>query len=176
MAWSLLINQTASNWLQFALATPVVLWAGWPFFERGWKSIQTRNLNMFTLIAIGAGVAWIYSVVATFFPENVPPHCADTMEPFRLLRGRRRHYRSCADRSGPRIARAREQTGGAIRALLNLTPKTARRLSTGDSEQEVDIDAVSVGDRLRVRPGERIPVDGEVIDGRRLRRRVHGDG
>jgi len=161
-----LISSTASNLLQFALATPVVLWAGWPFFERGWKSIQTRNLNMFTLIAIGTGVAWVYSVVATFLPGIFPP----------ALRGHDGavpvYFEAAAVITvlvliGQVLElRAREQTGGAIRALLNLTPKTARRLAAGDSEQEVEIDAVSVGDRLRVRPGERIPVDGEVIDGK----------
>jgi Cu+-exporting ATPase len=161
-----LINPTASNWLQFALATPVVLWAGWPFFERGWKSIQTRNLNMFTLIAIGTGVAWTYSVVATFLPGVFPP----------ALRGHDGavpvYFEAAAVITVLVLVgqvlelRAREQTGGAIRALLNLTPKTARRLAAGDSEQEIEIDAVSVGDRLRVRPGERIPVDGEAIDGK----------
>ncbi|MFA7305269.1 MAG: heavy metal translocating P-type ATPase [Hyphomicrobium sp.] len=161
-----LINPTASNWLQFALATPVVLWAGWPFFERGWKSIQTRNLNMFTLIAIGTGVAWTYSVVATFLPGVFPP----------ALRGHDGavpvYFEAAAVITVLVLVgqvlelRAREQTGGAIRALLNLSPKTARRLTAGDSEQEIEIDAVSVGDPLRVRPGERIPVDGEVIDGK----------
>lgn len=161
-----LINPAASNLLQFALATPVVLWAGWPFFERGWKSIQTRNLNMFTLIAIGTGVAWAYSVVATFLPDIFPPA-------LRTNGGSVPVYFEAAAVITVLVLigqvlelRAREQTGGAIRALLNLTPKTARRLAAGDSEQEIEIDAVSVGDRLRVRPGERIPVDGDVIDGK----------
>ncbi len=161
-----LINPATSNLLQFALATPVVLWAGWPFFERGWKSIQTRNLNMFTLIAIGTGVAWAYSVVATFLPDIFPPA-------LRTHDGSVPVYFEAAAVITVLVLigqvlelRAREQTGGAIRALLNLTPKTARRLAAGDSEQEIEIDAVSVGDRLRVRPGERIPVDGDVIDGK----------
>jgi len=161
-----LINPATSNLLQFALATPVVLWAGWPFFERGWKSIQTRNLNMFTLIAIGTGVAWAYSVVATFLPDIFPPA-------LRTNDGSVPVYFEAAAVITVLVLigqvlelRAREQTGGAIRALLNLTPKTARRLAAGDSEQEIEIDAVSVGDRLRVRPGERIPVDGDVIDGK----------
>ena len=161
-----LINPATSNLLQFALATPVVLWAGWPFFERGWKSIQTRNLNMFTLIAIGTGVAWAYSVVATFLPDIFPPA-------LRTHDGSVPVYFEAAAVITVLVLigqvlelRAREQTGGAIRALLNLTPKTARRLAAGESEQEIEIDAVTVGDRLRVRPGERIPVDGDVIDGK----------
>jgi Cu+-exporting ATPase len=161
-----LIDPTISNWLQFALATPVVLWAGWPFFERGWKSIQTRNLNMFTLIAIGTGVAWLYSVVATFFPEIFPPALrgSDGAVPV--------YFEAAAVITVLVLVgqvlelRAREQTGGAIRALLNLTPKTARRLAAGGAEDEIDIEAVVAGDSLRVRPGERIPVDGEVIDGK----------
>jgi Cu+-exporting ATPase len=152
--------------VQLVLATPVVLWAGWPFFERGWKSIQTRNLNMFTLIALGTGVAWTYSVVATLLPDVFPPALrgSDGAVPV--------YFEAAAVITVLVLVgqvlelRAREQTGGAIRALLNLTPKTARRLIAGDSEQEIEVDAVSVGDRLRVRPGERIPVDGKVIDGK----------
>jgi Cu+-exporting ATPase len=161
-----LISATASNWLQLVLATPVVLWAGWPFFERGWKSLQTRNLNMFTLIALGTGVAWVYSVVATLLPHVFPPALrgSDGAVPV--------YFEAAAVITVLVLVgqvlelRAREQTGGAIRALLNLAPKTARRLTDNDSEQEIEIDAVSVGDRLRVRPGERIPVDGEVIEGK----------
>lgn len=161
-----LISSTVSNWVQFILATPVVLWAGWPFFERGWKSLQTRNLNMFTLIALGTGVAWVYSVVATLLPDVFPPDLrgSDGAVPV--------YFEAAAVITVLVLVgqvlelRAREQTGGAIRALLNLAPKTARRLTNNDSEQEIEIDAVSVGDRLRVRPGESIPVDGEVIDGK----------
>lgn len=161
-----LIGATVSNWVQLALATPVVLWAGWPFFERGWQSIRTRNLNMFTLIALGTGVAWIYSVVATLFPDLFPAalRSHDGAVPV--------YFEAAAVITVLVLVgqvlelRAREQTGGAIRALLNLAPRTARRLSATGNEEEVQINAVNVGDRLRVRPGERVPVDGEVIEGK----------
>jgi Cu+-exporting ATPase len=161
-----LIGTTASNWLQLFLATPVVFWAGWPFFERGWKSIVTRNLNMFTLIALGTGIAWAYSIVATLFPQLFPAELrgADGAVPV--------YFEAAAVITVLVLVgqvlelRARDQTGGAIRALLNLTPKTARRLRDDGTEEEIQVDAVSVGDRLRVRPGERVPVDGEVIDGK----------
>jgi Cu+-exporting ATPase len=161
-----LIGATASNWVQLILATPVVLWAGWPFFERGWKSVLTRNLNMFTLIALGTGVAWTYSVIATLMPTLFP-------ESLRGSDGAVAVYFEAAAVITVLVLigqvlelRAREQTGGAIRALLNLAPKTARRLTKDGSEEEIQIDVVSVGDRLRVRPGERIPVDSEVVDGK----------
>jgi len=161
-----LVAASTSNWVQLVLATPVVLWAGWPFFERGWKSILTRNLNMFTLIALGTGVAWVYSVVATLMPNLFP-------ESLRGGDGAVPVYFEAAAVITVLVLvgqvlelRAREQTGGAIRALLNLAPKTARRLSPDGREEEIQIDVVSVGDQLRVRPGERIPVDGEVVDGK----------
>ena len=161
-----IIDQKWSNWLQFALATPVVLWAGWPFFARGWQSIVTRNLNMFTLVAMGTGVAWLYSVVAVFFPDIFPPA-------FRGADGTVAVYFEAAAVITVLVLlgqvlelRAREQTSGAIRALLDLAPKTARRLNTDGSDEEVALDLVAVGDRLRVRPGEKVPVDGEVIEGR----------
>ena len=161
-----LISPTTSNWLQFLLATPVVLWAGWPFFERGWQSVVTRNLNMFTLIALGTGVAWAYSVVATVLPGLFPPALrgSDGAVPV--------YFEAAAVITvlvllGQVLElRAREQTGGAIRALLNLAPKTARRIKADESEEEVELELVLVDDRLRVRPGERVPVDGEVVDGR----------
>jgi Cu+-exporting ATPase len=161
-----LIGAATSNWVQLILATPVVLWAGLPFFERGWKSIQTRNLNMFTLIALGTGVAWTYSVVATVWPDVFPPALrgGDGAVPV--------YFEAAAVITVLVLVgqvlelRAREQTGGAIRALLNLAPKTARRLTAGDAEEEIEIDAVKVGDLLRVRPGERVPVDGEITDGK----------
>lgn len=160
------LGQTTSNWLQFALATPVVLWAGWPFFERGWRSLVTRNLNMFTLIAMGTGVAWVYSVIATFLPELFPPS-------FRGADGAVAVYFEAAAVITVLVLlgqvlelRAREATSGAIRALLDLQPKTARRIESDGSEAEVSLDQVAVGDRLRVRPGEGIPVDGEVVEGR----------
>ncbi len=152
-------------WIQFALATPVVLWAGFPFFERGYQSLKTRNLNMFTLIALGTGVAWVYSVVALFAPALFPPE-------FRDHHGLVAVYFEAAAVISVLVLlgqvlelRAREQTGGAIRALLDLAPKTARRIKDG-SEEEVTLDQIVVGDRLRVRPGEKIPVDAIVRDGR----------
>jgi Cu+-exporting ATPase len=162
----MLLGQKWSNWLQFLFATPVVLWAGWPFFVRGWHSLLTRNLNMFTLIAMGIGVAWLYSVVAILLPGAFPPA-------FRSPGGAVAVYFEAAAVITVLVLlgqvlelRAREQTSGAIRALLDLAPKTARRLNTDGSEEEVSLDLIEVGDRLRVRPGEKIPVDGELIEGR----------
>ena len=162
----LLLGQQTSNWLQLVLATPVVLWAGWPFLERGWASLRTANLNMFTLIAMGTGVALVYSLVATVFPDLFPADMrgADGAVPV--------YFEAAAVITvlvllGQVLElRAREQTGGAIRALLDLTPKRARRLKADDMDEDVPLEAVVVGDRLRVRPGERVPVDGEVISGR----------
>ena len=160
-----LVPPALNGWLQFALATPVVLWAGWPFFERGWASVQTRNLNMFTLIALGTGVAWSYSVVALFAPWLFPPE-------FRDGHGLVAIYFEAAAVITVLVLlgqvlelQARERTGGAIRALLDLAPKMARRLRDG-AEEEVGLDQIVVGDRLRVRPGEKIPVDAIVVDGR----------
>jgi heavy metal translocating P-type ATPase len=162
----MLLGQEWSNWLQFLFATPVVLWAGWPFFVRGWQSLLTRNLNMFTLIAMGTGVAWLYSVVAILLPGLFPPA-------FRGPEGTVAVYFEAAAVITVLVLlgqvlelRAREQTSGAIRALLDLAPKTARRLQADGSDEEVSLDAIVVGDQLRVRPGEKIPVDGEVIEGR----------
>ena len=160
------IGPKLSNWLQFVLATPVVLWAGWPFFVRGWQSLLTRNLNMFTLIAMGTGVAWIYSAVAILFPGLFPPA-------FRGPDGTVAVYFEAAAVITVLVLlgqvlelRAREQTSGAIRALLDLAPKTARRVRADGSDEEVSLDAIVVGDRLRVRPGDKIPVDGVTIEGR----------
>jgi Cu+-exporting ATPase len=155
-----------SAWIQFALATPVVLWCGWPFFERGARSIVTRNLNMFTLVAMGVGVAWLYSVVATLAPGLFPPA-------FRNHDGSVPIYFEAAAVITVLVLlgqvlelRARDQTSGAIRALLDLTPKTARRVRDDGADEEVTLDLIAVGDRLRVRPGEKVPVDGEIVDGR----------
>jgi Cu+-exporting ATPase len=160
------IGQRTSNWLQLILATPVVLWAGWPFFQRGWQSLVTRNLNMFTLIAMGTGAAWIYSVVATLAPGIFP-------DAFRQPDGSVAVYFEAAAVITVLVLlgqvlelRARESTSGAIRALLDLAPKTARRIGENGVEEEVQLDAIHVGDRLRVRPGEKVPVDGEVLEGR----------
>src|SRR5207237_4014398 len=159
------LSQPASNWIQLILATPVVLWAGWPFFVRGWNSVVTRNLNMFTLIAMGTGVAWVYSVVATIAPEVFPAA-------FRTGGGGAVavYFEAAAVITvlvllGQVLElRARETTSGAIRALLDLAPKTARRIGTNGTEEEIALDQVRVGDRLRVRPGEKIPVDGIVVE------------
>ncbi len=161
-----LVGPQASNWIQFALATPVVLWAGWPFFERGWASLRTRNLNMFTLIAMGTGVAWVYSVIATFAPGVFPPA-------FRGTNGAVPVYFEAAAVITVLVLlgqvlelRARERTGGAIRALLDLAPKTARRVRADGTDEDIPLEAVAVGDRLRVRPGDKVPIDGEIVEGR----------
>jgi len=161
-----LVPMRASIWIQFALSTPVVLWAGWPFFQRGWASLVSRNLNMFTLIALGTGAAYLYSLVATFAPGSFPAG-------FRGMDGAVAVYYEAAAVITVLVLlgqvlelRAREQTGGAIRALLNLAPKTARRLRDGGDDEETRVDQVAVGDRLRVRPGDGIPVDGAVLDGK----------
>ena len=161
-----LLGAQSSNWIQLVLATPVVLWAGWPFFERAWASLVTRHLNMFTLIAMGTGVAWIYSVVATVAPGMFPAT-------FRAGDGSVAIYFEAAAVITVLVLlgqvlelRAREQTGGAIRALLDLAPKTARRLRDDGTDEDVSLETVAVGDRLRVRPGETVPVDGELIEGR----------
>ncbi|MDB5566384.1 MAG: copper-translocating P-type ATPase [Tardiphaga sp.] len=160
-----LVSQTTSNWISLVLATPVVLWAGAPFFARGWRSVVTRNLNMFTLIAMGTGVAWIYSVVATLAPQLFPPA-------FRDHHGAVAVYFEAAAVITVLVLlgqvlelRARNQTSGAIRALLGLAPKTARRIGA-DGDEDVALDLIAVGDLLRVRPGEKIPVDGVVTEGR----------
>jgi Cu+-exporting ATPase len=161
-----LISEETSNWAQFVLATPVVLWAGWPFFERGARSLATRNLNMFTLIAMGTGVAWAYSAAATLAPGLFP-------QAFRGADGSVAIYFEAAAVITVLVLlgqvlelRAREQTSNAIKALLGLAPKTARRLRGDNTDEEVPLDAIAVGDRLRVRPGEKVPVDGEILEGR----------
>ncbi|WP_372021122.1 copper-translocating P-type ATPase [Tistrella mobilis] len=161
-----LIPAGVSVWIQFILATPVVLWAGWPFFRRGWSSIVNRSLNMFTLIAMGTGVAWTYSVVATLAPGVFP-------EAFRGADGTVAVYFEAAAVITVLVLlgqmlelRARERTSGALRALLNLTPKTARRIGADGAEADIAVEDVAIGDRLRVRPGETVPVDGIVEDGR----------
>ncbi|MGN6573116.1 MAG: heavy metal translocating P-type ATPase [Pseudolabrys sp.] len=160
------VDPTLSNYIQFAFATPVVLWAGFPFFERGVQSLVTRNLNMFTLIAIGTGVAYAYSVVATVAPGIFPAA-------FRGHAGAPAVYFESAAVITVLVLmgqllelRAREATSGAIRALLNLAPATARRVNEDGGDEEVALDAVKVGDRLRVRPGDKVPVDGTVLEGR----------
>jgi Cu+-exporting ATPase len=162
----MILDPKISNWVQLVLATPVVLWAGWPFFERAWLSLKTLNLNMFTLIAMGTGVAWLYSVIATMAPGVFP-------ETFRGMGGAVAVYFEAAAVITILVLlgqvlelRAREQTGGAIRALLDLAPKMARRVADDGSESDVALDEVGVGERLRVRPGEKVPVDGTLVVGR----------
>jgi Cu+-exporting ATPase len=160
------LGQQTSNWIQLLLATPVVLWAGWPFFERGWASLRTRNLNMFTLIAMGTGIAWIYSVVGTLSPSLFPAS-------MRGADGAVAIYFEAAAVITVLVLlgqvlelQARERTSGAIKALLDLSPKLARRINADGTDEDVTLDQVAAGERLRVRPGERIPVDGEILEGR----------
>jgi Cu+-exporting ATPase len=159
-----LLPAGALNWLELALATPVVLWGGWPFFERGWMSVVTRHLNMFTLIAMGVGAAYAYSVVATIAPGVFPGsfriggEVAVYFEPAAVI--------VVLVLLGQVLElRARSRTGAAIRKLLGLAPNTARRIDADGTEKDVPLEHVRVGDRLRVRPGERVPVDGTVLDG-----------
>ena len=155
-----------SVWIQFVLATPVVLWAGLPFFVRGWASVRNRSLNMFSLIALGVGAAYAYSLVATLLPGLFPDGLRQEGGTIPV------YYEAAAVITvlvllGQVLElRAREQTGGAIRALLNLAPKTARRLREDGEDEEISLDLVQIGDRLRVRPGDSIPVDGVVLDGK----------
>ncbi len=151
---------------QLFLASPVVLWAGMPFFERGWKSIKTRNLNMFTLIAIGTGIAYLYSVFATFFPHVFPKDMLGHGGVVPLYFEAAAIIITLVLLGQVLELRARSQTGNAIRALLGLAPKTARKIDNSGNELDIPIEHVQVGDRLRVRPGEKIPVDGDVSEGR----------
>jgi P-type Cu+ transporter len=155
-----------STWIQLVLSTPVVLWAGWPFFERGWMSVVNRSLNMFSLIALGTGAAYLYSLFAALAPGLFPAG-------FRGMGGTVPVYFEAAAVITVLVLlgqvlelRAREQTGGAIRALLKLAPKTAHRLKDGGADEEIALELVQPGDRLRVRPGDGVPVDGEVLEGR----------
>ena len=161
-----LVPPNISTWIQFGLSTPVVLWAGWPFFQRGWASVVNRSLNMFSLIALGTGTAYIYSLFATFAPGLFPAG-------FHSMGGTVPVYFEAAAVITVLVLlgqvlelRAREQTGGAIRALLKLAPKTSHRLRDDGQDEEVAVAAIRVGDKLRVRPGDSVPVDGEVLDGK----------
>ncbi|HET9639587.1 MAG TPA: heavy metal translocating P-type ATPase [Allosphingosinicella sp.] len=165
LGWHWLPMRT-SVWVQLALATPVVLWGGWPFFERGWASLKSRNLNMFTLISLGVGVAYSYSLVATLAPNLFPPS-------FRTMGGVVPVYFEAAAVITTLVLlgqvlelRARSATGKAIRALLGLAPKTARIVRDDGREEDIDLGHVHAGDLLRVRPGEKVPVDGVVVEGR----------
>ncbi len=159
------LERQTGNWIQMALATPVVLWAGWPFFERAWMSLKTRSLNMFTLIAMGTGVAWAYSMVAVLAPQIFPAA-------FRAADGSVAVYFEAAAVITVLVLlgqvlelRARETTSGAIRALLDLSPKRARRVGADGEDEEVALEDIQLGDTLRVRPGEKVPVDGVVLEG-----------
>jgi P-type Cu+ transporter len=159
------VSPSAQGWIELLLATPVVLWGGWPFFERMWASLRTGRLNMFTLIGIGTGIAWLYSLVAVLLPGLFPGS-------FRGHDGEvGRYFESAAVivtlvLMGQVLElRARQRTSGAIKALLGLAPKTARRVAADGSEADVPLDDVRPGDRLRVRPGEKVPVDGVVLEG-----------
>lgn len=160
-----LLPQSWLPWLELLLASPVVLWAGWPFFQRGWASIVNRSTNMFTLIAMGTGVAYIYSLVATLFPQLFPTTLL-------AMNGRPAVYFEAAAAITTLVLlgqvlelRARGQTSQAIRALLDLSPKTARLLKSDNTEADVSLDRIQPGDRLRIRPGEKVPVDGVVLEG-----------
>jgi Cu+-exporting ATPase len=159
------VSMATSMWIQFALATPIVLWCAWPFFQRAWVSVLNRSLNMFTLIALGLGAAYLYSLVATFAPALFP---AGLREHGGLIPV---YYEAAAVVTALVLLgqvlelRAREKTGGAIRALLKLAPKTARRVRPDGTDEEVPLGDIQVGDRLRVRPGEAVPVDGSVMEG-----------
>ena len=157
---------TVLNGLELLLATPIVLWAGWPFFVRGWQSLKTRHYNMFTLVAIGTGIAWLYSLVAVLVPGLFPAA-------FRTAHGQVGLYFEAAGVIVTLVLlgqvlelKARERTSGAIRALLELAPNTARRIEAAGDEHDVELDELRVGDRLRVRPGEKVPTDGIVVEGR----------
>src|SRR5579872_5144223 len=160
------VPEALSNWIQLVLATPVALWAGWPFFERAWASLKTRNLNMFTLIAMGVGVAWAYSVVATVAPGLFPRAFRGDHDAVAVYFEAAAVITTLVLLGQVLELRAREQTGGAIRALLDLAPKTARLVRADGADDEVALDKVKIGDRLRIRPGEKVPVDGEVTEGR----------
>ncbi|HLG90220.1 MAG TPA: heavy metal translocating P-type ATPase [Alphaproteobacteria bacterium] len=159
------VSAQISVWIQLVIGSPVVLWAGWPFFERGWASVRNRSLNMFSLIALGVGAAYLYSLVATFAPGLFP-------EALRREGVIPVYYEAAAVITvlvllGQVLElRAREKTGSAIRALLNLAPKTARRIRADGSDEEVRQEQIQIGDRLRVRPGDGVPVDGVVLEGR----------
>jgi Cu+-exporting ATPase len=153
------------TWLEFAFATPVVLWGGWPFFVRGWQSLVTRNFNMFTLIALGTGVAFFYSIVATLAPSIFPASFQDTHGEVAVYFEAAAVIITLVLLGQVMELRARHRTGAAIRALLGLAPKTARRIEPGGVEVDVPLGNIQVGNRLRVRPGEKMPVDGIVIEG-----------
>ena len=154
-----------AQWVQLVLATPVVLWGGWPFFVRGWNSVRTMNLNMFTLIALGVGVAFVFSLVAVVAPGLFPPAFWNHSGAVAVYFEAAAVITTLVLLGQVLELRARSQTSGAIRALLELAPPTALRIGPDGSEEEVSLDDLEPGDRLRVKPGEKVPVDGSVVDG-----------
>jgi Cu+-exporting ATPase len=165
ISFETMASPRALTWIELVFATPVVLWGGWPFFVRGWASVVNRSLNMFTLISLGTGVAYIYSVVAAVFPDIFPTS-------FRNADGEVALYFEAAAVIITLVLlgqvlelNARNRTGAAIKSLLGMAPKTARRLKDDGTEEDISLDLVQVGDRLRIRPGEKVPVDGIVVDG-----------
>src|ERR1700734_653666 len=159
------VSMAASMWIQLALATPIVLWCAWPFFQRAWTSVRNRSANMFTLIGLGAGASYAYSFVAPFAPALFPARLRQHGGLIPV------YYEAAAVVTvlvllGQVLeSRAREKTGGAIRAILKLAPKTARRARGDGTDEEVPLGDIRVGDRLRVRPGEAVPVDGSIMEG-----------
>ena len=156
---------SAVAWAQLAFATPVVLWAGWPFFVRGWQSVVNRSLNMFTLIALGTGAAWLFSIMATVAPGFLPPSFRDESGAPPLYFEAAAVIVTLVLLGQVLELRARAQTSGAIRALLKLAPKIAHRVAGDGNESDVPLESVAVGDTLRIRPGEKVPVDGVVVEG-----------
>src|SRR5262249_39034052 len=154
-----------SIWLELVLATPVVLWGGWPFFVRAWQSLITRNLNMFTLIGLGVGVAYVYSAVAAIAPGIFPASLRNENGTIDVYFEAAAAITALVLLGQVLELRARSQTGAAIRALLGLAPKTARVIGTDSAERDLPLDEVQVGFRLRIRPGEKVPVDGVVLEG-----------
>jgi Cu+-exporting ATPase len=161
-----LIGPQASNWVQLVFGTPVVLWAGWPFFVRAWASVKNRSLNMFSLIALGTGVAWVYSIVGTVAPQAFPAELRGEDGAVAIYFEAAAVITVLVLLGQVLELRAREKTSGAIRALLDLAPKTAVRVGAGGADETVEIDTIVVGALLRVRPGEKVPVDGEVTEGK----------
>ena len=159
------VSMTVLQWLEFALATPVVLWGGWPIFQRGWASVVNRSLNMFTLIALGVGVAWSYSVVAMLLPGIFPPAMRSMGETVPVYFEAAAVIMALVLLGQVMELRARSQTSAAIKLLLGLAPKTARIVRTNGNEEDIALEQVQPGDVLRVRPGEKVPVDGVVLEG-----------
>jgi Cu+-exporting ATPase len=160
-----LISSSTKSWLEFALATPVVVWGGWPFFQRGWASIVNRHLNMFTLIALGTGVSYLFSLVAVLFPSAIPGAFRDRMGELPLYFEPAAVITSLVLLGQVLELRARSKTGSALRALLGLSPKAARIIDDAGNELDIPIEHIQVGNRLRVRPGEKVPVDGVIVEG-----------